>query len=581
MHLIKSIFFISITIVLAVTLEAITVTTAEEVNSIHQSLKHSTMNYKSFHKKVSLSEIIYSEKSTKGVMNLLITNEKQTFKHLSHKKFIQTIYKRNHYVPLWFDNKGAKRKKIDELFQVIKADITLDEKGKIYKKYKNIKYKISKLKSRDINKELQLDLELSSLYRSYLGYHLYGAINWRGFQNKLYNLRRKKIAADWVPNKRKYDIPKLMFSASLSKIIADTTPTSFKYPILIKELRRLKKIKKQGGWKKIPNSSKLKYGRSGSVVRQLARRLQSEGDYHCKHISGKYDNCVKKALKQFQKRHGIYASGVMNKLTRSKLNLSVNWKIKKVLLNLDRIKYLPYQAENRYIMVNIPEFRLHYRENGRDKLNMRVVVGDKEHHTPVFSDEISFIVLNPYWLIPDSIVKNEMIPKMLKNPKYLEERGYEVRKNYVLSRPPINTKNIDWARVLRNKQTKRYKFMQPPGPKNALGKIKFKFPNRFAVYLHDTSAKKYFKKGVRAFSHGCIRISEPRALLASFAPHERSVNYARAKRILKGKEKTQLNLSQHVPIHITYLTAWINSDGLLHYRNDIYNYDSKQHRASY
>jgi len=580
-HLIKSIFFISITIVLAVTLEAITVTTAEEVNSIHQSLKHSTMNYKSFHKKVSLSEIIYSEKSTKGVMNLLITNEKQTFKHLSHKKFIQTIYKRNHYVPLWFDNKGAKRKKIDELFQVIKADITLDEKGKIYKKYKNIKYKISKLKSRDINKELQLDLELSSLYRSYLGYHLYGAINWRGFQNKLYNLRRKKIAADWVPNKRKYDIPKLMFSASLSKIIADTTPTSFKYPILIKELRRLKKIKKQGGWKKIPNSSKLKYGRSGSVVRQLARRLQSEGDYHCKHISGKYDNCVKKALKQFQKRHGIYASGVMNKLTRSKLNLSVNWKIKKVLLNLDRIKYLPYQAENRYIMVNIPEFRLHYRENGRDKLNMRVVVGDKEHHTPVFSDEISFIVLNPYWLIPDSIVKNEMIPKMLKNPKYLEERGYEVRKNYVLSRPPIDTKNINWARVLRNKQTKRYKFMQPPGPKNALGKIKFKFPNRFAVYLHDTSAKKYFKKGVRAFSHGCIRISEPRALLASFAPHERSVNYARAKRILKGKEKTQLNLSQHVPIHITYLTAWINSDGLLHYRNDIYNYDSKQHRASY
>jgi murein L,D-transpeptidase YcbB/YkuD len=232
-------------------------------------------------------------------------------------------------------------------------------------------------------------------------------------------------------------------------------------------------------------------------------------------------------------------------------------------------------------MVNIPDFRLYYKEKGRTKLTMRVVVGDKEHHTPIFSNKVSFIVLNPYWLIPDSIVKKEMIPNILKNPNYLEERGYEVRKSYRLSRPPINTSKIDWARVLRRNQTKKYKFMQPPGPKNALGKIKFKFPNQFAVYLHDTPAKKYFKKGVRAFSHGCIRVAQPNALLATFAPHERSVNYNRAKRILRGKKKTQLNLSKPVPVHIVYLTAWINSDGLLHYRNDIYNYDSKQPRALY
>jgi murein L,D-transpeptidase YcbB/YkuD len=250
-------------------------------------------------------------------------------------------------------------------------------------------------------------------------------------------------------------------------------------------------------------------------------------------------------------------------------------------LNIDRIKSLPDQPENRYIMVNIPDFRLYYKENGQQKLTMRVIVGDKTHHTPIFSNKVSFIVLNPYWLIPDSIVQKEMIPKMLKNPKYLEERGYEVRKDYRFSRPPIDTSKIDWARVLRNGQTKKYKFMQPPGPKNALGKIKFKFPNRFAVYLHDTPTKKLFNKGRRAFSHGCIRIAEPRALLATFAKHERSVNYNSAKRILRGKEKKQLNLSEHVPVHIVYLTAWINTDGLLHYRSDVYNYDSKQHRSNY
>ena len=279
--------------------------------------------------------------------------------------------------------------------------------------------------------------------------------------------------------------------------------------------------------------------------------------------------------------YGLHASGSINKYTRGKLNLSVNWKIKKLLLNIDRIKRLPNQPEDRYILVNIPDFRLYYKENGKQKLTMRVIVGDKTHHTPIFSSKVSFIVLNPYWLIPDSIVQKEMIPKMLKNPKYLEERGYEVRKDYRFANAPLDTSKIDWEKVLRNGQTKKYKFMQPPGKKNALGKIKFKFPNRFAVYLHDTPTKKLFNKGRRAFSHGCIRIAEPRALLATFAKHEASVNYNSAKRILRGKEKKQLNLSQHVPVHIVYLTAWINTDGLLHYRPDVYNYDSKQHRSNY
>ncbi|HIM93822.1 MAG TPA: murein L,D-transpeptidase, partial [Campylobacterales bacterium] len=166
-------------------------------------------------------------------------------------------------------------------------------------------------------------------------------------------------------------------------------------------------------------------------------------------------------------------------------------------------------------------------------------------------------------------------------PDYLKISGYEVRKTYNTRARPINTSKINWARVLKRGQTKRYKFMQPPGKKNALGKIKFKFPNRFSVYLHDTPNKKLFKKGRRAFSHGCIRLSDPKALLSTFAPHERSVNYNRAKRVLRGKNKKQLNLANKVPVHIVYLTAWINSDGLLHYRNDIYNYDKKQIRSIY
>jgi murein L,D-transpeptidase YcbB/YkuD len=261
------------------------------------------------------------------------------------------------------------------------------------------------------------------------------------------------------------------------------------------------------------------------------------------------------------------------------MNISVDWKIKKLLLNLDRIKRLPDQPEDRYIVVNIPEFRLYYRENGKDKLSMRVIVGDKKHHTPIFSNRISYIVLNPYWIMPDSIVQKEMIPNILKNPNYLADRGYEVRTSYSTKAPTIDTSKIDWEKVLRYGQTKKYKFMQPPGPKNALGKIKFKFPNQFAVYLHDTPTKKLFKKGIRAFSHGCIRISQPNALLSIFASIDPAISYNRSQQILRGKTKTQLNLTQTVPVHIVYLTAWVHSDGLLHYSTDVYNYDSKQKRA--
>ena len=581
MYLIKSIFFITITIFLAVALEAMTLNSVEKVSAVNSSFKELSANHKNYSKDVTLSQIIYSEKSTKGLMNLLINNEEKTFKHITHKKFVKNVYQKSRYMPLWFTNKGVKKRELSDLFHAIKSDITLDEKGNMLKKSKLLEQKVAALNNKNTNQQLNLDIQLSDLYRSYVGYHIHGAIQWWGFQKKLSSLRRNKISADWVTNNPKYDIAELMFTHSLPQIIAATTPNSFNYHQLYKELARLRKVQKQGGWKKIPNSSQLRYGKKGKIVSQLINRLKSEGDYTCEGNDGTFGPCLKKAIKRFQKRHGMGQTGSITKYTRKKLNLSVNWKVNKILLNLDRIKRLPDQAEERFIMVNIPDFRLYYKENGREKLSMRVVVGDQKHHTPIFSNKISFIVLNPYWIIPDSIVKKEMIPNILKNPNYLQERGYEVRKSYVLSRPTINTQNIDWARVLRNGQTKKYKFMQPPGPKNALGKIKFKFPNQFAVYLHDTPAKKYFKKARRDFSHGCIRVAQPNALLATFAPHERSVNYNRSQRVLRGKKKTQLNLSKQVPVHIVYLTAWVKNDGLLHYRNDVYNYDTKQRRTIY
>ncbi|HHD82166.1 MAG TPA: hypothetical protein ENK82_05050 [Campylobacterales bacterium] len=577
-NLIKKIFIIIVVIALAVVLQAVTITSAQELSSMHNTFQEQSKNYKQYEKDITLSQIIYDEKSAKGLISLIVSNEATTFQNIKHKKFIQDVYQRKSYRPIWFNNKGLIKEALYDLFNHIENDHTLEESGPIKTRYKKIKHKIATTNERTIQHELLLDLELTSLYRSFMGHHLYGSIQWWKFQNRLASLRKRGVSANWVTNNPKYDIADMLLRHKISYIISRTTPSSFNYQKLYKELSRLRKVQKAGGWKKIPNSSQLRYGKSGKVVKQLVNRLHSEGDYTCKQLTSTFGPCLKKAIKRFQKRHGMRQTGRVSTTLLKKLNTSVNWKINKILLNLDRIKRLPDQAEERYVMVNIPEFRLYYKEHGHDALDMRVIVGDKKHHTPIFSDKISFIVLNPYWFMPDSIVQKEMIPGLLNNPDFLAQRGYEVRRSYSTKRPAIDTTNIDWAKVLRTGQTKKYKFMQPPGPRNALGKIKFKFPNNFAVYLHDTPTKKLFNQYPRAFSHGCIRISKPNALLASFAKNER-FSYKHSKRILRGKERKQYNLNSPIPVHILYLTSYVKSDGLVYYFPDIYHYDSKQSRS--
>ncbi|MCK4441921.1 MAG: peptidoglycan-binding protein, partial [Sulfurovaceae bacterium] len=382
MNSLKNILFIIITIMLAVVIEAMTVNSMQKVGHINEPLETLSLKADGYSKDVSLSEIMYNEKSTKALMRLIIDNGDTTFKNISNRDFIHELYKKNAYKPMWFTNKGVKSKVIKEIFKIIENDPVLDKRGNIYKRYQYLKKRLSKKSNLSIDDKMKLDIQLSSLCKSYLSFNIYGSIKWWDFKNKLKLLRQNKIPADWIIYTPKYNLVELMLKYPFPQVVEMTTPKSFGYRKMLKELKRLKHIKEHGGWKKIPNSSQLRYGKSGKVVAQLINRLKSSGDYRCSGNNHKYDRCLKQAVKRFQKRHGLYPNGAMNSYTRKKMNISVDWKIKKVLLNLDRIKRLPNQAEDRYIVVNIPDFRLYYRENGKDKLTMRVIVGDKKHHTP-------------------------------------------------------------------------------------------------------------------------------------------------------------------------------------------------------
>jgi murein L,D-transpeptidase YcbB/YkuD len=417
-------------------------------------------------------------------------------------------------------------------------------------------------------------------------------------------MRKRRVTARWVRYSPKDNISKLLLKPNIGKTIEEITPKRFGYNGLLKALVKLRSIEDSGGWEILPPFKKLEFGDSGQNVLKLRERLKASKDLascpiHTQELfesestaqeveskvkiqpQAQFDSCLKDAVKNFQRRHGLIDDGVVGKGTRRVLNHSVESKIETVLLNLNRIKWLPRNRDKRYLIANIPEYMLHYIEDGIEKKKIRIIVGDRKHHTPIFSEKISYIVLNPYWKVPDGIVRREIIPAMIRNPHYMRREGLEIHTTWYERSPKINPYSLYWPEYGYGYEFGRVKFpyriMQPPGPKNALGKIKFKFPNKFDVYLHDTPARGLFSRTHRAFSHGCVRISEPHSLLETIASFNKSINMRKANKVLKGKRKVQLNIKNKIPIYLIYLTAGYDMEkNQLEFRNDIYGYDNMQ-----
>jgi len=537
---------------------------------------------------------------TKALKKEFKTNPSKLLKNVPQKRFLKNFYRKNHYQSLWIENDKLNQKKYSTLFQHIKNDLTLNKKGLIFQQYQNLNKFISDTNLTE-TKLLRLEMKLSSLYYNFLKHSLYGEIEWKKLSYKLSSLKKSRINASWVRYKPSYRLETLMNQEDISSTIDKIMPKKFGYKGLLLALEKLEKLKEAGGWKKLLISKKLSLGSTGDIIIQLRSRLKTSGDYLiCEDNSSKsiinqenneskefslntevihlekdaiFGECLNKAVKHFQKRHGLMVDGIVGGGTKKALNITVDEKIRKVLLNIDRTKWLPREENKRYLVVNVPEFMLHYVENNETKQKLRVIVGDKRHPTPIFSQTISFIVLNPYWKVPEGIVKREVIPAMVKNPNYLRKQGLEAHRTWDENSRIIDTSWLYWEDYLYGGEKFPYRLMQPPGPKNALGKIKFKFPNRFSVYLHDTPTKHLFKKTVRAFSHGCVRLSQPRKLLETIATFNTNINIKKAKKILKGKRKTQLNMREKLPIYLVYLTAGMNEDGVIEFRNDIYRYD--------
>jgi len=495
---------------------------------------------------------------------------------------VKKIYQVSKNRPIWVTAYGFTtigRGLLDQ----IGSDPLLSHNSKIYKDYQSItSYGTGSYfgGSSSTKKQIKLELKMTNLYRNYANFKIYGMINWRIFRGRLRQIIvTNNIHADWLIDTKVNPytlLYNMMTTGDVRGAFDDVIPKTQLYTSLEKIYFHYLKIASSGEWPIIPKFGVIKPGSSHAVIPKIRKRLYLSGDLQGCDISSStiYDSCLVDAVKRFQKRVGERADGVIGKSTQNFLRLSLNQLLTKMSLNLDRIRVMRRNTSSRHIMINIPAFRLYFYENGKIFQSMKVITGKKNHPTPVFSNDVKTVVLNPYWNIPKSIIQKEMIPKLLRNPNAMSRMGVEIRKGWGPNAPKVSGDSVNWSQYRYSKSVP-YHFAQVPGYSNALGKIKFLFPNQFSVYMHDTPTKHLFKRKVRSYSHGCIRLEKPRELMKTFAKFNDNLDYATAQKILKGKKQTYYPV-ENIPVDVTYLTTWVDPNGTLQMRNDIYGYDKEQ-----
>jgi murein L,D-transpeptidase YcbB/YkuD len=306
----------------------------------------------------------------------------------------------------------------------------------------------------------------------------------------------------------------------------------------------------------------------------IRKRLSITGDLRSKDLYSEiYDAALREAVVSFQMRHGLEVDGVLGKATRKAMNIPVEVLIRRIVINMERWRWLSHDLGETRVEVNIAGFVLESFKSNKREFSMPVIVGKLQHETPVFSDMITYLDFNPYWNIPPSIAEHEMLPELEKDPHYLAERTIRVFSSWEADAIELDSTRIDWHAV--GDDIVRYKLRQDPGPNNALGTVKFVFPNEYDVYLHDTPTRNLFGRSQRAFSHGCIRVSRPYKLASYLlGGGENGWGIDRIREIIASGERTVVRLEEPVPVHIAYRTVWLDDDGSVHFREDVYGRDT-------
>jgi L,D-transpeptidase YcbB len=363
-------------------------------------------------------------------------------------------------------------------------------------------------------------------------------------------------------------------------LLKDLEPRQEGYLLLRQALLDLRDLSAYGGWPVIPPGVTLRKGDRGERVQRLKARLFLSGDLDdpAAWKEPGIDELTTAGIQQFQERHGLEADGVAGPLTLAEMDVPVEERIRQVELNLMRWRQTPINFEKRYIRVNIADFTLEVHDQGKLVMSMPVVVGTPYRKTPTFSAQMSYLEFAPYWYVPGTILSEDKLPLIRHDPDWIDRNHYEI---VAWGEDPIrriNPGQIDWSNI--TSQNFPGALRMRPGPWNPLGQVKFIFPNRYAVYLHDTNEQQLFSHDARLFSSGCIRIERPLDLAQYLLEGVVEWDCERILAAMQGSETLKVFLPEKVPVHLLYWTSWVDDRGRLQYRRDIYQRDADLEIAS-
>lgn len=503
----------------------------------------------------------------KQVVNVRLAKEKPSPKINGKKVFaynhgwLRTFYQRRSFSPCWFLNGVLRTQARDLAYELHAAvleglnpaDYDADEVDLAIQK-------TAELEEVNDRTLAAIDVLLTDAFLHYASDLYSGRIN------------PNVLGEEWNIRPRKKDVAlalqQALDSTGVQEALRQLSPRVRTYEDLKKALARFRSISVNSDPPKIVGGRRLVRGDSSSRVIALRKRL-SFWDVDVPTDSIVFDDGLEQAVKRFQEANGIEPDGVVGKETIAALNLTNEERIRSILVNLERCRWFPDWDSRRSIVVNIPDFELSVMENEMSRERMRVVVGKADHRTPVLSNAMTYIVLGPYWYVPETIASKEIIPMIAKDPDYLKKEHIKVFQHAGGKLSEVDSGSIDVAAI----ESGRLRLRMEPGKRNSLGSIKFMFPNQNGVYLHDTPSKRLFSKTMRQFSHGCVRVERPLELAAYLLDKDTSwVKEAIHKAFAKREERV-VRLPEPVPVHLQYFTAWVNEKGTLQFRKDIYRWD--------
>ena len=451
----------------------------------------------------------------------------------SVKNPLDSFYRHRQYAFAWFDAQGLNEQAAG-LYNHIQ-NIGSDGLTNTLPYQPEFDALLQKDKLDDANPEAEIMLTAQ--------YFAYAKHVWTGLESK----ETKDL--NWYLPRKKIGYERLLDSFIKGKNILNNPPVYRQYSLLKNQLEKYRNIKSSGGFPLVSTGKKsYKAGDSATAIVALRKWLFVSGDLSANSGSNIFDESFLVAVKKFQNRVGLTGDGIIAAASVKEMNVSVEARMMQIMVNMERSRWVPVSVAADYLVINIPEYKLHAYEQGKLLWSMHAVVGKPLHKTVIFTGDIKYVVFSPYWNVPESILHKEILPGIRRNKNYLANHHMEWDGN---------------------------KVRQKSGPDNSLGLVKFLFPNSYDIYLHDTPAKSLFSETNRAFSHGCIRLSDAKGLAVYLLKNNSAWTPAKITAAMNAGKEQYVTLKKKESIFIVYFTAWVDEQGQLNFRRDLYNRDAR------